>query len=74
MSSILVRINSYSFKAKIDERGRFVIPSDVRSKIKSNSGYVFRNGRDSVKVNMTACGAVVPSASLGRDPKIKVIL
>ena len=70
----MIRIGSIDFETKVDERGRFVIPSQFRKVIDMYSAVVSRSGRDGVKVNMAACGAVVPSASLGRDPKIKVIL
>jgi len=67
-SPVLIRIGSEAFNVVLDERGRFVIPSKVRKLLNTNSGYVYRNGRDGVRANMVTCGVTVPSANLGRDP------
>ena len=55
-----------AFSTKIDERGRFVVPVDVRRGSSIISGTVSVIGRDGAVASTKACGAFSPGSNPGR--------
>ena len=68
--------DSLSFTAILDDRGRIVIPASIRNRfnLKFNSLVLLEfkkkiNGRDSVMVSVSVCGAEGVGSNPARDPK-----
>lgn len=68
--------DSLSFTAVLDDRGRIVIPASIRNRfdLRFNSLVLLEfkkkiNGRDSVKVSVSVCGADGAGSNPARDPK-----